>query len=316
MADVSVRTATKRRHAARWLRGQGIEIGALHNPLPLDPGVTVRYVDRLSNDQLREQYPELANEDLVHVDVIGDAQDLSAFADESLDFVIANHLVEHLEDPIRGLLEMFRVLRGGGVLFLAIPDPRNTFDHTRSLTPIDHVVDEFHNGTAQTRRNHFADWVAHVAAAEPDGPRTAAARAALVRRLMKMDYSIHFHVWRPDTFLEVLLAARREAGLVFQVGEVLSCDEEDDNEFVFVLLKGEFGSAAGRACLDGGCGDSAAASGAQPGCARARRGAPTRGSGPGTARRRATPAADAVRVTQLARHAPAPLGRAPWPGLV
>jgi ubiquinone/menaquinone biosynthesis C-methylase UbiE len=60
------------------------------------------------------------------VSVIGDAHDLSAFADARVDFVIANHLLEHLEDPVRGLVEMCRVLRPRGVLYVALPHPRRS----------------------------------------------------------------------------------------------------------------------------------------------------------------------------------------------
>jgi len=56
---------TRRRLARLYLHGSGIEIGALHMPLWIPPGVTVRYVDRLDLDGLRGHYPELAGERLV-----------------------------------------------------------------------------------------------------------------------------------------------------------------------------------------------------------------------------------------------------------
>ena len=123
-------SSPKRIRAARWLRGSGIEIGALNAPLEVAPGVTVHYVDRAPVDVLRGQYGELADQSLVPVSIIGDAHDLSALADESVDFVIANHLLEHLENPIRGLQEMLRVIRPGGILYTALPDPRATLDVT------------------------------------------------------------------------------------------------------------------------------------------------------------------------------------------
>ena len=122
-----MKTTERRRRAARWLRGSGIEIGALHNPLEIPAGVSVKYVDRLTVDELRHHYPELAAEPLVEVDLIGDAEHLQALPVGSQDFVIANHLLEHLEDPLRGLAEMTRVLRPGGILYIALPDPRLTF---------------------------------------------------------------------------------------------------------------------------------------------------------------------------------------------
>ena len=109
-----MKVTAKRSHAARWLQGSGIEIGALHNPLAVPPAATVHYVDRFNAEDLKRHYPELGDQSLVPVDLIGDAEDLSRFGDGSQDFVIANHLLEHLENPIRGLQEMARVLRPGG----------------------------------------------------------------------------------------------------------------------------------------------------------------------------------------------------------
>ena len=114
----------KRLRSSRWLRGRGIEIGALHNPMPLPDGVEVTYVDRLPVDDLRRQHPGLAEAALVPVDLVCEAEELSSIPDESQDFVVANQLLEYLDDPLRGLSEMARVLKTGGILHLALSDPR------------------------------------------------------------------------------------------------------------------------------------------------------------------------------------------------
>jgi SAM-dependent methyltransferase len=219
---------------ARWLEGTGVEIGALHNPLHLPSGTTVRYVDRVPTERLRAQYPDLG--ELVPISLIGNAHDLSALADEEVDFVIANHLVEHLEDPIRGIAEMLRVIRTAGILYLAIPDPRATFDKGREVTPIDHIIAEYHQGTAQTRGVHFREWVDLVEL--PGQDLDTFDRDARVQQLLDMDYSIHFHVYRPDTFVDLLCAARREAGIQFELIDFAPCDPDTDDEFIFVLGKG------------------------------------------------------------------------------
>ena len=58
-----------------------------------------------------------------------------------------------------------------------------------------------------------------------------------VRELMELDYSIHFHVWRPDTFLEFIVAATREANLEMEMVEFIP-RQQDDDEYIFVFLKG------------------------------------------------------------------------------
>jgi predicted SAM-dependent methyltransferase len=231
--------AEKRRRAVRWLNGAGIEIGALHNPLPVPSNAHVQYVDRMHSEELRRHYPELASESLAPVSIIGDAHDLSAIADGSLDFVIANHLVEHLDNPIRGLKEMVRVLRPGGVLYIALPEPRVSFDRFRELTPVGHIIDEYRNGPDSARGEHFRDWVHNVEAHVEGMPKLGdEGKAARVRELMELDYSIHFHVWRPDTFLEFLVAACHEADLSLEPLEFIPCLGGDDNEFIFVFANG------------------------------------------------------------------------------
>ena len=79
-----------------------------------------RYVHGLTVEGQRRQYPDIVGPNLPAVDVIGSAEDLSPFGDSSVDFVIANHLLEHLEDPIAALLEFERVLRTG-VVYLGLP---------------------------------------------------------------------------------------------------------------------------------------------------------------------------------------------------
>lgn len=58
-----------------------------------------------------------------------------------------------------------------------------------------------------------------------------------VRELLELDYSIHFHVWRPDTFLEFIVTATREAGLEMELAEFIP-RQGGDNEYIFVFLKG------------------------------------------------------------------------------
>lgn len=225
------RTARKRRRLAVWLRGEGIEIGALHRPLRVPPAAQVRYVDRMPETELRQHYPELAGQKFAPVSIIGSAYDLSQLANDSLDFIIANHLMEHLDYPIKGLREFARVLRPNGVLYMALPDARVGIDQGRPLTPLEHLMEEHRSGADKTRRAHYLDWVtlSEKQLAEPEK------RADW---LMQMDYSIHFHVWRPDTFLDFLLAAKREVNLPLNVVAFAPPEFVGDDEFILVLVKG------------------------------------------------------------------------------
>src|SRR5204863_5418011 len=143
-------------------------------------------------------------EPLVGVDVIDDGERLDSFADGSQDFVIANHFLEHSEDPVGALASMLRVLRVGGILYLAVPDKRFTFDSKRPATPLEHVLEDHRNGPEVSRRPHFEEWARLV----DDVPEPKV--QAHVEDLLARDYSIHFHVWTQVDALELLIALQRE----------------------------------------------------------------------------------------------------------
>ncbi|WP_223908824.1 methyltransferase domain-containing protein [Geobacter sp. AOG1] len=189
--------------AATYLKGNGIEIGALHNPLKVGEKARVRYLDRMSVADLRRQYPELAKEKLVNVDIVDDGEHLATVADESQDFVIANHFVEHSQNPLRAIANMFRVLKIDGVLYIALPDKRYSFDVDRPVTPLDHLLRDFREGPEWSRKGHFEEWVRLVSKVEHPKERDE-----LVNKLIAMDYSIHFHVWSQKEMVELVLFLR------------------------------------------------------------------------------------------------------------
>ncbi len=212
--------------ADMFIRGGGIEIGALHMPLRVPDSAKVKYVDRLTVEDLRKQYPELDDKELVHTDIIADGEKLDPIADSTQDFVIANHFVEHCQDPIGAVLNMLRVLKPGGILYLAIPDKRCCFDADRPVTPLSHLMRDHREGPEWSRRQHFEEWVRFVnkaAEGEVEGQ---------IAHLMAIDYSVHFHVWEPFDMLEFVLALRGMAGF-----EIELCFSHDSVEVIFILRK-------------------------------------------------------------------------------
>ncbi len=218
--------------AQRYIRGSGIEIGALNEPLTLPPGSSVRYVDCLDLPALRTLYPRIAGEPLAPVDVIDDGERLERFADASVDFVVANHFIEHTEDPIGAIEAHLRVLRPGGILFMAVPDKRRSPDWARSETSLEHLLRDHRDGPEWSRRSHFEEWAGQVIwAADPEREAD---------RLEEAGYSIHFHVWTRERFGELLDYLRETLGFPFRLSEL----EPNRHEFVAVLQKTGAGAPA------------------------------------------------------------------------
>ena len=210
--------------AVRYLRGEGIEIGALNFPLRVPPRVTVRYVDRQPHEELVAEYGVMyPGAAIVAPDVIDDGERLATFADASVDFVVANHMLEHTEDPVGTLRHHVRVLRPGGVLFLGLPDARATDDDARERTTVEHLLRDHREGPGWSRRGHYEEWARHW---EKVDEADVAGRAA---ELDAQDANIHFHVWEPETFVALLLA--------IDLPVELELVQRSGHEFVTVLRR-------------------------------------------------------------------------------
>lgn len=223
------RSLSRQEIAARYLTGTGLEIGALHNPLPVPAEVTVRYVDRMPVEELRKHYPELEKHFIIAPDIIDDGEILATVPDSSLDFVIANHMIEHSQDPITALKNWLRVIRHGGIVYLVVPDKRHTFDKDRPITSINHVMLDYVQGTERSRENHFREWAESMYKL----PENEA--LARVRELMEMNYSIHYHVWTPKDFFEFLMHCQRKLHFPFRI----EMFQENKDEVVVILRRNQ-----------------------------------------------------------------------------
>jgi SAM-dependent methyltransferase len=234
-----------RRAALGVLAGGGLEVGALHEPTRLGAGCRVEYFDAITEEQARALFPELPPGGFVHVDHVGDLDrgGLGAFADGSLDFVIMNHVLEHLANPLLAVREAFRVIRTGGVAVLSIPDMRFTFDARRRLTPWEHLWGDYAGGVTESSDEHYLDFLRSAAPhvfGEPPG--NLAIHVARVRSRRE-----HAHVWSSQSFREHLARAMKAFGVVASpVFE--STGDENSLEYFSMWRK-----SAGPAPTSGAC---------------------------------------------------------------
>ncbi|MCW2991976.1 MAG: Methyltransferase type 11 [Solirubrobacterales bacterium] len=218
---------TRRRLGARFLSGDGIEIGALHRPFPAGPRARVRYLDRFTTEQLREEYPELAGEPFADVEIVDDGETLATVPDGSQDFVIASHVLEHTQDPIGTLRRHLAVLRPGGVVMLALPDRRTGIDELRAPTTLEHVLADHADGGSGSRAEHYREWAELV-----DLPLGYVERADLEAHAAQLDrsqYSIHFHCWTLDELLAQLPA--------YGLPATVAAARQNLHEFLVVLRR-------------------------------------------------------------------------------
>jgi SAM-dependent methyltransferase len=125
---------------------RGIEIGPLNQPIVARNMGFVRYVDHATTEELRTKCAQRGTIDIstiVDVDYVWGDRDLKELTkgEAPFDYVIASHVIEHVPDLIGWLKEIRSVLKTGGVLSLAIPDKRFTYDFFRQTTKPGDVID-------------------------------------------------------------------------------------------------------------------------------------------------------------------------------
>jgi predicted SAM-dependent methyltransferase len=208
-----------------YIKGRGIEIGARHRPLKVSSRARVTYVDRLWVPGLQQQHPELASRKLAPVDIVDDIEKLTRFPDESQDFVIANHVLEHCQNPIGALLNFLRVLRRGGILYLAVLDDRYTLNRARPVTSLEHMLQDHERGPEWSKEQHLEEWTRLV-----NGVQEPEEVAEQVTLLMSIDYDIQYHVLTQHELMEMLLLLRKK--LNFEIEVFLKREKE-----ILVILR-------------------------------------------------------------------------------
>jgi 2-polyprenyl-3-methyl-5-hydroxy-6-metoxy-1,4-benzoquinol methylase len=218
--------------AQTYLKGKGIEIGALHNPLKLPQSVNVIYLDKYSIQELKKHNLSFNFDECVNVDIFDDGEKLESIKDSSMDFVIANHFMEHCENPIKTFENMIRIIKSNGILFLTIPDKRFIFDKDRPITPLEHILKDYHEGPHNSKRAHYEEWVKYLGSSANLSGIHYDNISDEVNYLMKLEYSIHYHVWTQTEILEYILLLKKMLN-TFEVELFL----KNISEIIIVLRK-------------------------------------------------------------------------------
>lgn len=126
--------------------GRGVEIGPCHDPIaPKREGFAVHVIDHTSREMLVRKYrPVGVAVDLIEeVDFVWSGESYLELtgAPRGYDWIIASNLVEHTPDLIAFLKDCDAILKDGGVLALAVPDKRYSFDRFRPVSGLARVLD-------------------------------------------------------------------------------------------------------------------------------------------------------------------------------
>ncbi len=193
---------------AMRLQGEGIEIGALHNPLPMPSGAVAKYVDYMTREENLQRFKKLDPERMVETHYKCNGEKLEIIPDESQNFVVANHMLEHCIDPISTIETFLRVTKEGGHLYIALPDKRFTFDHRRPTTTFEHLLSDYEAKRTKEPLETYQDWCEFVK------PKSDP------QELYEQQADIHFHAWSLFEMVEMFYRMRTELGFPIRLDEV------------------------------------------------------------------------------------------------
>ena len=236
---------------------EGLEIGPLCWPLvtKAESNGKIYYVDFSTAEKSREKYKDDPNVDvnnIVETDYLWGKQTLPELVDGKLfDYVVASHVIEHVPNMLGWLREVASVLKDNGILALAIPDKRYTFDYKRELTTLGVLVesylmnkrrpgikDIFDQVSLATKVDSYEAWSGKLDPSKlihHGTPYEALVQAK--KYLLSDEYNdVHVNILTPSSFLDILERASKIDLFDFTVADFYST-AKNSHEFLVSLQR-------------------------------------------------------------------------------
>lgn len=236
-----------------------LEIGAMDSPTFGSPDLDVEYLDWFSEHELAAMHAENEHrrtDRLVHVSHVVKRKRFSQEVPRRFDLVIANHVLEHIADPIAWLAECEQVTEPDGALFLSLPDRRYTFDYIRQESTF---VDFLRAHRLDLEKPDFLQILAAIyfyrpvrakelwegtAAEKLKRQRFSSSEAIAHATARAREYAdVHCHVFTRDSFIK-LIDDLSDAELVRWQVDAIDDVQPGQNEF-HVLLRPKSGNGRG-----------------------------------------------------------------------
>ena len=225
------------------LRGEGLEIGAYARPTVSPAQAKMSFLDFFTTEELRAQAQANGGdpEAVVPVEFVVRGEDYRDVVTRQFDFLIANHVFEHIVNPIAWLQMLSDLLKPEGHLLLTIPARTiRCFDRFRDPTSFAHIMWDYLSDLTHEQKA----WV-HAVETNLYYDRAAANLTITPEQLFNVENikkakhhpGVHCHVFLPDTFLDKIMKPLLKTRLI---DYTLAAFERGDQwgEFCVVLRKG------------------------------------------------------------------------------
>ncbi len=121
------------------------------------------------------------------------------YPDGTYDFLISEHVLEHVKDPILVLNEWKRVLKTDGIVCLTMPSPDRTFDRLRPITDLEHLLRDHKDNGENSEEDHWSEWQKLVM-----DQGLAKHYAGISKSDALSRNELHRHVWDLKAFSQLL----------------------------------------------------------------------------------------------------------------
>lgn len=186
--------------AHKYCIGKGLEIGgAMQNSFGLNT-LNVDFTDSMDTVFKKEEIRICGK--ALKVDIVANGDDIP-LPDESQDFIVSSHVIEHFPNPIKALIEWDRLVKPGGIIFMIVPHKERTFDKEKECTLLEHLIEDFRNNSTQPHD-------------DPNG---------------------HDHCWVTETFVKLIKYMIENLQMKWEIAEVQDVDDKVGNGFTVVIRK-------------------------------------------------------------------------------
>jgi SAM-dependent methyltransferase len=224
--------------ATKYLENlHGVEIGASsQNSFGLKRAINVDFSDE-QGGMWQDKACEPA---VVNIVALGDNL---PFKDNSLDYVLSSHVIEHFFDPVKAIREWHRVIKPGGYIFIIAPHMDRTFDSQREVTLPSELIDR---STGKIKVSDYArppnkdelkragkEKAERVPQGVPHILVRDKSKAKLEEGWVYFDEDDHHHwsAWRTKEFVDLVKR------LNFKIIETQDEDDKVGNGFTIVIRK-------------------------------------------------------------------------------
>ncbi len=188
------------RLAFKYCKGKGLEIaGSAHNSFCLDT-LNVDLTDSMDTIFKKEEI-DFCGEALP-VDIVAQGDNIP-LPEESQDFIISSHVLEHFSNPIKALIEWNRLIKPNGIIFMIIPHKERTFDKNRLRTTLQHLINDYQTNNTELSKNKTE----------------------------------HEHVWITEDIIELINWMTKDLKMNWKIEEIQDVDDKVGNGFTIVLRK-------------------------------------------------------------------------------